>query len=302
MGFCFFGHSIKQIIVTSYRKIRKRQRLWALLRVVRLPNLVMMVAAQLLVVWFLRDESIALPIDWQKLLLLQLATACSAAGGYIINDYYDVKIDMVNRPARVVVGAYLTRRKALAAHLTLSAIAAAVSALLGLRVFLVVCACTCWLWVYSNRLKRLPLIGNVAVSLLTALAIYLPALIFRLEPHKIIIISTFSFFISLIREIVKDMEDVRGDARHGCKTLPILLGVPATKTWLYAIGAVFVGSIIVSNQWLSTIWMVFSVLFSAALTYFFYLLSLADRRRQFATLSKMCKWLMASGMASIAWM
>ena len=152
-----------------------------------------------------------------------------AAAGYIINDYYDVKIDYINKPERVIVGTVLKRRVVLFWHTFLNFSAIIIGSFLDWKIGAIHFASAFMLWLYSNQLKRLPLIGNFIVALLTGLSISIITLYFGQNPILVHTYALFAFSISLIREIVKDMEDWKGDADFGCKTLPIILGVRKTS-------------------------------------------------------------------------
>src|SRR5690606_19191379 len=163
------------------------------------------------------------------LYLIVLSTLLIAAAGYIINDYFDVKIDLVNKPKRVIVGRYLKRRMAIGTHQLLNVLGVIAGLLVSYKVALVNIFSVSPLWLDSERYKRQLLIGNVAVSLLTALSLMILTVHYPQNRKLIFIYAVFAFFISLIREIVKDIEDMKGDAFHGCRTLPIVVGIRRTK-------------------------------------------------------------------------
>ena len=266
----------------------------------RIPNLAMIGFGQMLTGFYLlenqwwKSETTSLQFGF-----LVLASICSAAGGYVINDYYDVKIDVLNKPKRVVVGKLITRRKAMFLHVTLIALSLIFSYFLGKKVFFIVAFCSSWLWFYSNALKRLPLIGNFSIAVLTSISLYLPALAFPPAKNALLLFCLFAFWISLIREIIKDMEDMRGDARHGCKTLPIIWGIRKTKVLLYIIGFLFIITFAGASFWLPKLWIFSAFLLSLPLTYLFMELRKADTAGAFNRLSLVCKWIMLAGMASI---
>lgn len=284
----------------KFKKIRNYQRWLAFLRLIRLPNLLMIGLGQLLVGlvllehrWWLEAHSV------QQLAFLILATMATAAGGYIINDYYDVKIDVVNRPGKVVVGEIITRRQTLFLHFLLNALAIGFAFYTNNRILVLVIFCIFWLWLYSNRLKRLPLIGNFSVALITSISLYLPSGLFPPTSIQLILFCLFAFWISLIREIVKDMEDMKGDLRHGCRTLPIVWGLPKTKTLLYVIGVLFSVTFFLATIWLPVVWVAFAIMLGVVLFLFFQDLKMADTRKKFAQLSLWCKWMMLAGILSM---
>ena len=138
------------------------------LKLVRFPNLAIIVFTQYMTAIFLvgeAGEGLQYLLD-PNLFKLVLATVLIAAAGYIINDYYDVKIDFINKPDRVVVGRALKRRKAMVLHTAFNFIGILIGFTLSWKIGLLCFASAFMLWFYSNQLKRLPLIGNCFVGLL----------------------------------------------------------------------------------------------------------------------------------------
>ena len=148
--------------------VRQSFSLLALIRLTRFWNLVIIAMAQYMAACFLIDSNLLW--DW-RLLVLAASTTIIAAAGYIINDYYDIKIDLINKPDRVVIGKGITRRYALFFHTTLSGIGIALGLLLGLRIAAIHFVSVFLLWWYSNNLKRQPFIGNLNVALLTGVSV-----------------------------------------------------------------------------------------------------------------------------------
>ena len=238
----------------------------AFLRLIRWPNLVFIVVTQCLFYFF-----ITIPVFKQYnskpylsptiLYLIIAASVLIAAAVYIINDYFDLNIDRVNKPDKLVVEKIIKRRWAILWHLLLSFIGILISfyVCLALDIFpsffdlfigIANVVCVMALWVYSTTYKRRLLIGNVLISALTAWAILV--LYVAEFPHWFkasleakanynlafaklfkyaVVYAGFAFIISLIREVIKDMEDMEGDAKYGCKTMPIVWGIPATKVF-----------------------------------------------------------------------
>jgi len=275
-----------------------------LARLIRLPNLLLMGLCLLLVRMTLLSAA-----PWRVVLaapfaLLVLATLCVATAGYIINDYYDVKIDAVNRPGRLVIGRLVNRRHAMMAHLILSGIGIVVAGVLSPLLGLVHVGSALLLWGYSVRFKRIALAGNASIATLTAALVLLPELQVRTGQTGPWIYALAAFLLTIVREIVKDVEDMRGDAQHDCRTLPIVWGVSRTK-WvagfflmclLLLTGGALYEALRMHYVWLGAWLVVFCVLPTLALTY---QLRRADRRRHFAQLSGWCKWIMLAGVLSI---
>lgn len=185
--------------------------------------------------------------------LLVFGTVCISAGGYIINDYFDTKIDALNRPEKVIVGNTVSRETASLLHQIFSV----VGVLAGLAVAFLVKSLTLafifimvpgLLWFYSASYKRQFLIGNLVVSFSAALIpiiVLMPELSLLMQYYYIddlvrtpIIptlymwicgFSVFAFLTTFIREIIKDMEDEYGDREQECRTMPVVLGLKKTR-------------------------------------------------------------------------
>jgi 4-hydroxybenzoate polyprenyltransferase len=270
----------------------------AFLRLTRFWNLVIIGLAQYFTAFFLIGHHTV--NDW-KLLITCLSTVIIAAAGYIINDYYDVKIDLINKPERVVVGKSITRRYAILFHTFLSVTGVGLGILVSWRIAAINFISAFLLWWYSNNLKRLPFVGNMAVAFLTGLSIALINAVYYTHHVLIYVYALFAFFITLVREIIKDMEDLKGDNTYGCKTLPIIWGIRKTKNVLYGLLATFVSAVLVIHFLSSTLpiyyFLVFLLLPLVALVF---RLVRADTKKDFNKLSALCKLIMLLGILSMA--
>lgn len=274
------------------------------LRLIRVQNLLIVVMTQFLA----RIALVGPRHDWLRILtdptiwLLSFSTVCIAAAGYIINDYFDVKIDLVNKPQRVVIGRYLKRRVAIGTHQILNVVGCLIGLYLSKWVFVLDVVSVSLLWFYSARLKREPFVGNVIIALLTAFSLLVLAVYYRQNADIILIYALFSFGISVVREVIKDMQDVRGDARFGCRTLPIIWGLRRTKYLLYVLIASFIMTLFLiaddlGNQKLALIFLFLLV----PISWLTYRLVYADKRRDFGYLSNLCKIIMLIGILSMIW-
>lgn len=235
-----------------------------------------------------------------KLLLISISTVLIAAAGYIINDYYDVKIDFVNKPERVVVDKLLKRRVVMAAHSILNFAGIGIGFLVSFKIALINFLSALLLWLYSNHLKRLPFVGNVAVALLTGAALLVIAIYYQKNMFLVLVYAIFAFSITLIREIIKDIEDMKGDTVFGCRTLPVIWGIRKTKMIIYLLSSVFTALLFYLASVLDnpTLTIFFAVLI-IPLSHFIYRLITADTKKDFSYLSTYCKILMLSGILSM---
>ncbi|MDH7460234.1 geranylgeranylglycerol-phosphate geranylgeranyltransferase [Chitinophagaceae bacterium 26-R-25] len=308
----------------------------AFFRLIRWPNLVFIVITQVLFYYCIVLPIFKSPadVDLNKIstFLFWLIVASSvtiAAAGYIINDYFDLNIDQVNKPDAIVIQKLIKRRWAIVWHLLLSAIGVIIAFYVGFKIGNILLgfanlACVLLLLTYSTTFKKKLLIGNVIISVLTAwvvLVLYfgeVRVMYWNWSPEFKILYQTkitrlfkfatiyagFAFIISLIREVVKDMEDMEGDEKYGCKTMPIVWGIPASKVfvavWLivltFSTGIVQVYGLM-KGWWLGAVYcFIFIVL---PLLYLFKHLYRAVNAKDYHKVSTYIKLTMLTGILSI---
>jgi 4-hydroxybenzoate polyprenyltransferase len=278
------------------------EKINAFFRLIRSRNILIVVLSQYMVRIFLigpKENWKDYLLDYKQFMLV-FATISIASAGYIINDYFDVKIDLINKPNEVIIGKYIKRRWAIFIHQVLNFTGVVIGFFLSLKVFLINIIAISTLWFYSERFKKKAFIGNFLVAFLTAFSLIILSVYYKKNELLVNIYALFAFSISLIREIIKDMEDIRGDARYGCRTLPIIWGIRQTKILLYAFIVLFViilisMAYILNNQYLILIFSLSIVPFS----WFIYKLYWADKKRDFTFLSRVCKLIMLIGILSM---
>jgi len=194
----------------------------------------------------LENGGFELQISDLHFFLLCLATVMIAAAGNVINDYFDIKIDRINRPERLVVGNIIKRRVAMGAHMTINFIGLMIGILTSFILDLwanaiIFVVASAMLWLYSVFLKKKILLGNLIIALLAAfvpivVAMYdIPSLEYFYESRFeallgwTLVYAFFAFFFTLAREITKDIADIKGDEACRCRTLPIVLGPTVAK-------------------------------------------------------------------------
>jgi len=269
----------------------------ALLRLTRFWNLAIIALAQYFAAIFFIDRNSLFDL---RLFLLSATTLMIAAAGYIINDYYDVKIDLINKPERVVIGKSVTRRFAILFHTILSATGVCIGFLVSWKIGAINFFSATLLWWYSNNLKRQPFIGNFSVAFLTGLSIFIVTVLYDVYNIEVIIYSLFAFFMTLIRELIKDMEDLKGDNSFGCKTLPILWGIRKSKFWVYGELAVFTSIVLMMNDRYVVLPLIYFVIFLfIPLVLLLIRLIRADTVKDFHNLSQFCKMIMLLGILSM---
>ncbi|MEX2569292.1 MAG: geranylgeranylglycerol-phosphate geranylgeranyltransferase [Cyclobacteriaceae bacterium] len=277
----------------------------AFVKIIRPGNLLMVAFAQLMTAFFLVKTTQSGNPVWQDyhLYLLIISTIILTASGYMINDYYDVKIDFINRPQEVVIGKGMKRRMVMILHTVMNVLGISLGILVDLKIGAINFIAAFLLWLYSNSLKRLPFIGNLTVATLTGLSIWIIGIYYQTSEMLIFTYAIFAFFINLIREIIKDIEDRNGDRKHGCKTLPIVLGFRKTKNIIFFIAMVFVAAILVVTFKINepSLFLYFGGL-SIFFFIFMYKIYIADRKSHFTQLSTLSKILMLTGILSMGFL
>jgi 4-hydroxybenzoate polyprenyltransferase len=269
---------------------------------VRWKNLLIILLTQYMARVFLvgKGNSITDSLLDKNQFLISVSTLLVAAAGYIINDYFDIKIDQVNKPHEVVIGRFIRRRHAILAHQILNVTAAVISFTMGWKVFLVNIMAMTLLWFYASVFKKLPFIGNFLVAGLTGASLVVMAVFYTENDLLINIYALFAFGITLIREIIKDIEDITGDKKYGSTTLPIIWGIRKTKYLLFFFMLGFVISVgfmsmALNNKKLSLSLLLLGIPF----LYLGFRLYFADRKKHFAQLSFWSKVIMVLGIGSM---
>ena len=293
--------------------------LWRLLRI---PNLVIVGLAQCLV-WFailmpgLQSYHLEPYLDTPHFFLLMLCTILITAGGNAVNDLYDVEIDKINKPREQIVGRIISIEDTYRIYIIIVLLGALIAGYLawhlGRMTLFIVYPLACFLlWSYSRWFKRLPISGNLIVSLFVACVplvllipewkniVYSPFL-YSLEHKLIWSFAAFAFATNLLREFVKDIEDVKGDKAIGANTLAVILGPQRGRNWALAFALLLLGGFIF---WISII---YDKVSTFNLTYFalglvfpllliIYLLWKARSRLDFRRISLWIKILIVLGM------
>ncbi len=162
--------------------------------------------------------------SWGKLLLSALSASLISAGGYVLNDYFDLEIDKINRPLRILPRGDLSPKKALIFSISLFVIGFILSFFLRPVSIGIALVAIIFLFLYSAKFKREFLIGNVTVSIISALT-FIYGGVFSKNPEISLIPAILAFLFHLGRELIKDMEDVEGDQALRSETFPIAYGI-----------------------------------------------------------------------------
>ena len=295
-----------------------------LLKLIRYQNLLMLALMQFLFRYgFLKLQNVQLALtDWQYGLLV-LATVSIAAGGYIINAILDVKTDTDNRPNTIIIGDSISEAKGYNLYIGFTVIGVVSGFYLSNTInkpsfaslFIIIVAT---LYFYSLSLKQSLLIGNLIVALLLSFSLLIVG-VFDLYPVTseenrpimgllfgiLLDYAIFAFLLNFIREIVKDLEDVKGDAHQGMRTLPIIFGVKKTTKIVLVLSLIPIICIVYYlNYYLFQSGLIISTIYGfvfilAPLIYFTLKIMPATQTNDFHHLSAVLKWVLFFGILSI---
>lgn len=242
-----------------------------------------------------------------KAILLVIPAILTAAAGYIINDIYDVETDKINKPESCIIGHSLSKSRAWQFYAALNVLSIGVSYFFSQQYAVFNLCIVTLLYLYSASLKGTPLIGNIVVALCSASVIACCILLVEFKTNWGLMNFTgyiiFAFFISLIREIVKDIQDIEGDKASGLKSYPIIAGVKGAKIIVY----VFTGiQLLLCGLYSFLSWgpgfFISSVvmgIITLALFYFINQFSRAKVKSDYALSSKLLKFTMFAGVVNL---
>jgi geranylgeranylglycerol-phosphate geranylgeranyltransferase len=178
--------------------------------------------------------------DFKIIIVAGLAGALVNAAGNIINDFFDIEIDKINRPNRVLPSGKISLQFALNSYVSITYFAVILAFYnLNFNAFLIVLITSAMMFLYSYQLKKIAFVGNVVVAFFTGLAFLFGSLVSG-SVYCGIIPSVFAFLISLMRELVKDIEDIKGDKLANISTYPLKYGIKATVKLISITGIVLI--------------------------------------------------------------
>ncbi len=235
-----------------------------------------------------------------NLLLIVLATALTIASGYIINSFYDSKKDLINRPNKSILDRLVSQQTKLRVYFALNFTVAFFAFLISFRAFLFFSVYIFLIWFYSHKVKKFVIIGNLMATLMAILPFFALLLYYKNFYEVIICHATFLFLLLLIREMIKDLENIKGDLANNYKTIPILHGELTSKkiiTFLTLL-TVFPVYLLIEKFEIGNMDLYF---YSCLLLLLLFLLKLwkSDLKVHYLLLHNLLKFLIVSGVFSI---
>jgi 4-hydroxybenzoate polyprenyltransferase len=208
------------------------KKMASLFSVIRGYNIWVIVLAQYLsAIFILAPEKRALDIilDW-RLFLIVIASTLTIASGYIINNFYDAKKDLINRPKKAMIDRLVSQETKLKVYFTINFIVAFLMFFISWRAILFFSAYIFLIWLYSHKLKKIFLVGNITASVLAVLPFFGILMYYKNFYEVIFAHALFLYLLILIREMIKDLENIEGDLITDYKTIPVVFGEKTAKT------------------------------------------------------------------------
>lgn len=277
------------------------------LKLSRPLNIGMALLVSLQAFWMSADKTLMPfqdPLTWLLIFLVSVVMA----SGYWVNDLYDYRIDVINKPHRTYIPAHISTKKVWTGWFTAWILVIVAGLLYPPRIQLILQGTWILLFLYARYFKRMPVIGNLVVATLgSALVLTSAAWLYRLN-FGVLCLAVFSFEATLLREITKDVEDLEGDMRYQLKTLPIMIGIRSTKNvlaWAYGIFLISCLIPIFADYYiLHKINMTFIVLMLALVMFpairLIFILGKSEKTSDFGRMSTLLKWIMVGGMIAVA--
>ena len=286
----------------------------SLFSVVRGYNIpIIILALYLSAIFILAPEKRALEVLLDiNLFILVFASSLTIASGYIINSFYDSQKDLINRPRKSMLDRLISQKTKLNVYFTLNFIVSLMALFVSWRVFLFFSAYIFFIWFYSHKIKKYPVIGNLTAALLAVLPFFAVLLYFYtripfedIENYKtqlavIFAHASFLFLLLLVREMIKDLENLMGDLINDYKTIPIVYGETVSKQIITVLTILTIVPVYVLIE-MADVGLMNIYFYSCQIILIFFLLYLwkSNSKEQFLMLHNVLKFLIVSGVFCI---
>ncbi|WP_303318257.1 geranylgeranylglycerol-phosphate geranylgeranyltransferase [Flavivirga abyssicola] len=209
-------------------------KFFSLFSVVRGYNILIIVIAQYLTSIYIlaHNKPLKQVIFDLNLFMIVLASAVTIAGGYIINNFYDSEKDLINRPIKSRLDRLVSQNTKLSFYFVLNFLAAIMASYVSFKAVVFFSIYIFGIWFYSHKLKKQPFIGNLTSAILTITPFFAIFMYYKNFETVIFVHAMFLFLIISMRELTKDLENIKGDLVQNYKTIPIAYGERVSKLML----------------------------------------------------------------------
>jgi 4-hydroxybenzoate polyprenyltransferase len=277
-------------------------KLLSLFSVVRGYNILIIILAQYLASIYILSPNLPVRkvIFDANLLAIVIASAMVIAAGYIINNFYDAEKDLINKPHKTMLDRLVSQRFKLSTYFLLNFLAVFVASYVSFKAVLFFSSYIFGIWFYSHKLKRIPFVGNFVSATLAIAPFFVVFVYYRNFETVIFVHALFLFLLILAREMIKDLENIKGDIAQNYKTIPIIFGEQFSK---YLITTLILISLIPSLLLIVKFDVGYMYLFFIGcivlLLLFLVLLFKSDAKIHYVWLHNILKFIIISGVISI---
>ncbi len=288
--------------MASISKKRLLLKMLSLFSVVRGYNILVLIIAQYLTSAFILAPDLPLRkvLFDDNLFFLILSSATVIASGYIINNFYDSEKDLINRPKKTMLDRFVSQRTKLSVYFILNLLAIFFASYVSFRAVVFFSIYIFAIWLYSHRLKKILFLGNLVASILTITPFFVIFVYYKNFETVIFIHATFLYLMIVMRELVKDLENMQGDLLQNYHTIPIVYGERLSKFFLSVLTVLSVIPILLLTTRFDTGYMDYYFYVSLILLVFFVLfLYFSKVKWQFLLLHNILKLIIVAGVFSI---
>ncbi len=213
-------------------------KVFSMFSVVRGYNILLLILAQYLAAIYIFSTSVTPKkvLTDTNLLLLVLASAAAIAAGYIINNFYDLEKDLINRPLKTLLDKKVSQHTKLFFYFFLNFLCLILASAVSFKAVVFFSLYIFSIWFYSHKLKKLPIVGNITSAILAIIPFFVLFIYYKNFETVIFLHAIFLFLLISMRELVKDLENIKGDLAQNYKTIPIVYGEKASKIMLTILG------------------------------------------------------------------
>jgi len=277
-------------------------KLIGIFSVVRGYNIVIVCLAQYLAAIFVLSHK-----PWREvifddsLLMLVIAGALAIAGGYIINGFYDKEKDLINKPTKTMIDHLVSQNTKLTLYFLLNFLSVIVASYVSFRAVIFFSGYIFTMWLYSHRIKKLLFFGNLTSAVLAIIPFFAIFVYYRNFEAIIFVHALLIFLLILIKEFIKDLQNIKGDLAHNYATIPVVYGESFSRKLITLSVVLCALPIYILLNYFSignlTYFLWFMLIY---LCIFVYLLWRSKDQKHYASLHNMLKLILVAGIFSVA--
>ena len=277
-------------------------KFFSLFSVVRGYNILVIILAQYLTSIYILAPNLPLGdvLFDINVLMLVLSSAAAIAAGYIINSFYDSDKDLINRPIKTVLDRLVSQNTKLSGYFILNSLSLVFASYVSFRAVLFFLVYIFAIWFYSHKLKKFLFIGNITAAILAVIPFFAVLIYYQNFNSVIFVHATFLFLLIAMKELTKDLENIKGDLAQNYKTIPVVYGVLVSKKMLTALSIATLIPAVLLLMYFSIGYMNYYFYGSSiALVFFDVFLWKSSKRSHFLTLHNILKLIIVAGVFSI---